>query len=320
MNPNGTNNFTAGKWRNAIVIMANWKDFVPGMSFCYKKVQSRFFIWSRYGSGSLVVNRRTYPLRQGDYLFLPWNHSITYKPDSTNPFSVGCIHIIPDMEHEDKIYYNPFHWERPELPDYFARHDEVLEGYENVVSGHTALDSSLLQLGRYIIDRFQFNCPEEMLRTFPRQLLFELEWLRQRPEQMDRSLPPLTAYILSQLDAVSLDTKSEFKNIEEEVGISQATLYRMFKKELGMTPRQYILNRKLEFCAYLLRNTRLTTRQIAEKTDLDLSFFSRTFRRKYQLPPGQFRKSSNIANADTELFRYKVKKYQQKFHAEMKTW
>lgn len=320
MDLNSKSNFQDGKWQNAIVILANWKDFVPGMSFSYKKVQSRFFIWSRYGSGVVKVNRKNYSLRQGDFLFLPWNHSISYHPDSENPFSVGCIHVIPDMPEEDNIYYNTFHDARPEEPEYRVRKDEHLTGFEGVFSGHAAPDSNLLQLAKYIINSYLAHCPEEVLRSFPRLLLYELEKEAALQTEENRDFSPLITNILNQLDAESLECKGNLKVIQRVFGISQATLYRIFRKYLNMTPGQYLLNRKLDFCTYLLRNTRLSNREITKKIGMDISYFNRTFKKRYQLTPGQYRNAPGIVTAKTDLFRYRTKKIKQEFHADMKAW
>lgn len=320
MSENSPSNYQAGKWRNAMVILANWKDFVPGMTYSYKKVQSRFFIWSRYGSGTLVVNRRSYPFRQGDFLFLPWNHSISYKPDNDNPFSVGCIHVIPVMPEEDNIYYNPFHWERPEEPEYRARKDEKLAGFGGVITGHAAMDSKLFKLAGYIIENYQTLCPDEVLRTFPRLLLFELEREIQKETERPQDCPPLFTKVLDRLDFLSPDEKKSVKVIQKVCGLSPTSLYRIFRQYLNLTPKEYLMNRKMEYCAYLLRNTRLSNREIAQKIGVDVSYFARTFKKKYRLSPGVFRKTANPAETSSGLFRYEVKKIKQEFHADMKTW
>lgn len=313
-------NYSEGKWRNAIVILANWADFVPGMTYSYRKVQSRFFIWSRYGSGTLTVNRRSYPLRQGDFLFLPWNHSISYRPNNENPFSLGCIHVIPDMPEAENIYYNPFHWERPELTDYSVRHDEFLEGFENTFAGHAAPDSSLLQLARYIIDSYNSHCPQAVLRTFPRLLLFELEREIESQASSNRNPCPLFSGILNKMDEEISGGKGDLKIIQAASGVSMPTLYRLFRKHLNMTPGNCLMDRKMEFCAYLLRNTRLTNREIAGKIGVSVSYFIRVFRKKYSLSPGKFRTSANICLENMELFRYRIKQIRQDFHADMKAW
>ena len=81
-----------------------------------------------------------------------------------------------------------------------------------------------------------------------------------------------------------------------------------------------LMNRKMVFCAYLLRNTRLSNREIAQKIGVDVSYFARTFKTKYHLSPGAFRKSATIAEPMAELMRYQFKDIKQEFHADMKAW
>ena len=322
MNRKSTSNYQSGKWRNAMIILANWKDFAPGMTFSYKKVQSRFFIFCRYGAGTLIVNRRHWTIRQGDFLFIPWNHSITYIPDNENPFSVGCIHVIPKMpeENEESIYYNSFHYERPEGPEYHARKDESLTGFESVCAGHAPMDSKLFTLAKYIIENYQLRCPPEVLRTFPRLLLFELERQTMEKSERIRDCPPLVKKILDRLDYLSPDDKKSMKIVRQCCGVSQSSLYRIFRKYLDMTPKEYLMGRKMEFCAYLLRNTRLSNNEIAQKVGLDVSYFARTFKKIYAVTPGAFRKSANPVKTSSDLFRYEVKQIEQRFLPKMKGW
>ena len=89
---------------------------------------------------------------------------------------------------------------------------------------------------------------------------------------------PLIYQILNQLDEESMMGKGDLNVVQRVAGISQATLYRLFRKHLNMTPGQYLMNRKLDFCAYLLRNTRLPIRAIAKKIGVDVSYFSVLFK------------------------------------------
>ena len=224
------------------------------------------------------------------------------------------------MPEEDNIYYNPFHWERPEEPEYRARKDEKLAGFGGVITGHAAMDSKLFKLAGYIIENYQTLCPDEVLRTFPRLLLFELEREIQKETERPQDCPPLFTKVLDRLDFLSPDEKKSVKVIQKVSGLSQTSLYRIFRQYLNLTPKEYLMNRKMEYCAYLLRNTRLSNREIAQKIGVDVSYFARTFKKKYRLSPGVFRKTANPAETSSGLFRYEVKKIKQEFHADMKTW
>lgn len=101
------------------------------------------------------------------------------------------------------------------------------------------------------------------------------------------------------LDTVNNIIEKNFDNAQfdmsqlaEELGLSRSSLYTKFKALTGVTPNDYVLNRKLKQAAWLLKNK--PELQIAEISD-QLGFgspryFSRCFKELYQLSPVEYRK------------------------------
>ena len=276
-------------WRNAMVIYANWTPKIrANAAFAYTQVQSRFLVWGESGRGILKVNNVPIRMSPGKVVFTPWNHSISWLADAEEPLLTGCIHIIPDMPRENPPRYGSFHEASPEFSDFLNRRDEKIEGFEDTVSFDVSPDHPLLLLGRYVIDRFSSECPEFMLRMFPRQLLYELYMLRAGekrgfPVAMQRMLDIVEHYLEDHLDMRSLKYVSQ---------VSEPTVYRMFKDFFECTPREYIARRRMERAAELLRTTNLPVRVIARRLQYDDPFyFSRCFRARFGLSPRQWRKS-----------------------------
>ncbi len=72
---------------------------------------------------------------------------------------------------------------------------------------------------------------------------------------------------------------------------SESQTIRIFKKNFNMTPYEYVLKRKMQVAKQLLKNTKLSIRDIA----LELGFtnehyFSSCFKQQNGLTPGQYRK------------------------------
>jgi AraC-like DNA-binding protein len=72
--------------------------------------------------------------------------------------------------------------------------------------------------------------------------------------------------------------------------LSISALERRFKKFLSKTPKQYIIDVRLEHARRLLVETTLPIALVAEQSGfVDASYFSRRFKRKFALLPSEFR-------------------------------
>lgn len=277
-------------WHNAMVIYAKHTSSLhPSDAFSYTQVQSRFLAWCESGKGVLKVNNVPVKMFPGKVIFTTWNHSISWLADGKEPFYVGTIHIIPDMPQEYPPRYSPFHAASPELPEFYNRKDEFLENFTETAVFHVPLDHPLLMLGRYVIDRFSAECPEFMLRAFPRMLLYELYSLQagnklHYPSEMQNILYAVDHY----LEDETLNTELLCRSGK----VSTATLFRLFKEHLQMTPGEYISRRRLERAAVLLRSTDMGIAVIARRMQYrDPFYFSRCFRNFSGMSPRQWRSS-----------------------------
>ena len=279
-------------WQNAMVIYANRTHVLQlGRAFTYTQVQSRFLVWCESGKGTLIINNLPIKMTPGKVVFTPWNHSISWINHPRETFIAGAIHIVPDMPEENPPRYNPFHSATPELPEFFNRRDEKLDGFEDIAIFDVPLDHPILELGRYVIDRFSAECPKFMLRNFPRLLLYELYMLKAG----QTSCYPASVQIMLDIIEHYLEDHVDMKMLMRVSQLSQPTVYRMFKTFFNMTPREYITSRRMERAAKLLRQTELRIQQISERLQFKNPFyFSKCFKEHFNVSPRQWRNSSQV--------------------------
>jgi len=107
--------------------------------------------------------------------------------------------------------------------------------------------------------------------------------------QSRRSLQSKTAAIYAYIDE-HMNRRLTRKQIAEKFSVSESHLARQFKQATGYSLTDYIVRRRMQCAAQLLRSTSLPVAHIAERCGyLQDAFFSRSFRKLYGLSPRAYR-------------------------------
>lgn len=81
-------------------------------------------------------------------------------------------------------------------------------------------------------------------------------------------------------------------DLAAKAGLSHYYFIRAFKRETGFTPHEYILNTRIATAQYLLKNTRLTVKDICYQTGFSCeSIFCSAFKNRMEMTPTQYRMS-----------------------------
>lgn len=79
--------------------------------------------------------------------------------------------------------------------------------------------------------------------------------------------------------------------LSANANMSEASFYRLFKKQVGNSPIKYLNNYRLSLAADMLVNTELSVQAISEDVGIpDPVYFNKLFKRNYQMPPSKYRK------------------------------
>ena len=79
-------------------------------------------------------------------------------------------------------------------------------------------------------------------------------------------------------------------------GLSQYHFIRMFKRETGFTPHEYLIHTRLNTARYLLKNTQLTVRAVCFQTGFSSeSVFCSSFRKHTGLSPSEYRQHQTLS-------------------------
>ena len=93
----------------------------------------------------------------------------------------------------------------------------------------------------------------------------------------------------------NLNNKITLADMSWNLHCSTVTLTEHFKKEFGITIRQYVTQKRMEQAKEMLLNTTMPIGDIATMCGFpDVEYFSRTFKSSYGISPNRWRKTQNI--------------------------
>ncbi|MCM8529701.1 MAG: AraC family transcriptional regulator [Lentisphaeraceae bacterium] len=89
----------------------------------------------------------------------------------------------------------------------------------------------------------------------------------------------------------NLDVNFSNERLAEKASLSVNGFARLFKQTTGLTPHQFLLKKRLTQAANLLSETNKSIDEISDLTGFcDRSYFSRLFKREYNIGPGLYRR------------------------------
>lgn len=253
---------------------AHFRIALAGTSYCdgsYRVLRERAgCLVAEYvvkGEGTVELDGKAYRAKAGDIYLLPAGCRHLYYSDAENPWEKIWINVAGTLPDGLLREYNPRNM--VVFPDaggraFFDRFHEI--GRDTTYSALEKQNQAALafhELLQYLYDKFyveEYVCSKEALQ--------------------------LQTYLAGHItENISL------RELSELVFLSESQVVRIFKRDFGKTPHEYLLDMKMEYAKRLLKNTRARVKEIAEYLGFcDEHYFSSMFKRKTGESPLQYRK------------------------------
>jgi AraC-like DNA-binding protein len=278
-----------------VIVLANWFQFGAGERIVNPCVESRMLLWVLSGSGQVCVNGEWIALETDDFAFLPWGHEIIYEAAAEQPFRVGGIHVIPHHDRLQAIEFAVAHRSSDALAGSKGRTDWPWSELEGIQRGSLVHAQPLRLLSRYIVERFiGRTLTETPMRSLAQLLLEEIGVAIHQQAFASTNLPRRLQQML-EYSTAHLEQPLSVDALAAVADCSIATVHRLFKRHLAISPSHWVTEQRVVEAKRLLRSSSRPIQEIAAQVGIvDPFHFSRLFKRVVGQSPQAFRRQAQL--------------------------
>ncbi|MEM6265590.1 MAG: AraC family transcriptional regulator [Bacteroidota bacterium] len=239
-----------------------------------------------------VVDRKRYRVAPGQFLLVNPGQEVEVNIRSDRPVEGLCFYLDPKYLREvQAALLDPSFVESTpeELPDVslpsgtYAHHLPELQAClkKMVASMERREDSS---------EEVLYFVAEQFCKTFLRQQqeMMRIETVKHSTrEELYKRVNTARNYIHD-----NLGNPLDLEVLAGVACLSKFHFLRLFKQVYQKTPRQYIIDLRLQRAENLLKGSSFSVQEVCTKIGLqDMSSFGRLFRKRYQISPSNYRKA-----------------------------
>lgn len=208
------------------------------------------------GAGIFFKNESSYTLSKGEGILLMPREPFHFKSSQENPFQYICIGFF-GVRADQFISLIDLNSNNPVFS--YSYCDDLLNYFNEAESSEYSVDFFALSF----LYRF-------FAHMSARPLLSKNIYVSQAIEYIDRHI----------------HKQVKIHEISQSLGISRAYLYKAFEEVLSQSPKEYLLNRKIQLAYELLKTSKKTIAETGEAVGYSDQFaFSKIFKSKYGLSP-----------------------------------
>lgn len=234
-----------------------------------RDAESFLLLYTYSGKGYLEYAGKSYHLQEGDGVFIDCRKQHFYKAEE-NLWKHSVLHFNGSLSEH---YFLEF--SRGGTVQF---HQPVTGSYQNQLEKLIALQEDVLPYRELLLSH--------QLESILVNLLVNSQQYEEKAQKLPENLKYLVRYIDDHYnEPLTLDFLADFSNI------SKYYLCRLFRKYLGFSPNEYIIQLRLEHAKTLLDSSSLPAKQISFMVGIqDENYFYRLFKSRIGLSPDAYRK------------------------------
>lgn len=242
------------------------------------------------GKGKVIINDRMHEVHAGEaFLILP-NATAYYKADMEHPWKYCWISFAGTQAHK----YAEQIFGKDSFVKTFSDIKQIWQQIRTMLQEffpENKLEETLCSQGFYFHDA---NTLSESF--FLNSGLYMLLSMLFKEQSGQDSRNPQTGYaekIKNYIDSYFLET-NEVSQIAKRFHLHPNYLAAVFKKQYFISPKQYLLSRKIDYASYLLKETDNSIQCIASACGFaNASAFGKVYKRHVGVSPGIYRRENS---------------------------
>ena len=245
---------------------------IPGLGYNYEVLKNAVIHYVTKGYGTFKFNGKVYNLKQGDIFILLKGMQVEYVASIDDPWEYYWIGFSGSNANE---YLNRTSItnscvanckENSKIPQIILNMCEISKTYNPSSSDDILLLKELYSLLYALIEEF--------------------------PKPFEYKDKELHKYIQDALNFINSNYMHSItvQEIADYVNLSRSYLYKMFIKNLGISPQRYLINLRMYKATLLLKGTKLPIGEVASSVGYsDSLLFSKTFSKHFSMSPLNYR-------------------------------
>ena len=245
---------------------------IPGFGYKYEVLKDAVIHYITKGYGTFKINDEVYNLKQGDIFILLKGMNVEYIASMDEPWEYYWIGFSGSKANE------------------CLNRTAIIESYAASCKEDSKIPHIILNMCE-ISKTYNPSCSDDILLLKELySLLYAL--IEEFPKPFEYKDKELHAYIQEAINFINSNYMNSItvNEIANHVNLSRSYLYKMFIKNLKISPQKYLINLRMYKATLLLKNTKIPIGEVASKVGYsDSLLFSKTFSKYFSMSPLNYR-------------------------------
>ena len=252
---------------------------IPEFGYKYEVLKNSVIHYVIRGYGTFKLNDKIYNLKEGDIFILLKGMDVEYMASIDNPWEYCWIGFSGSKTGE------------------YLNRTSIIDSNVATCKENSKIPCIILNMCDISKNYNPSNSDDILLLNELCSLLYEL--IREFPKPFEYKDKEIHKYIQDAINFINSNDMNSItvNDIAEHVNLSRSYLYKMFMKNLKVSPQKYLINLRMYKATLLLKNTRIPIGEVASKVGYsDSLLFSKTFSKYFSMSPLNYRNNQMNGN------------------------